>query len=208
MSVPLVGVLLAGGQGRRLSRGDKALVKVGGIPMIARAARILASQTKTLIVNANGDPGRFDFLKLEVVPDSVREENGAGPLAGIHAALAWTFDREGEDARVVTAAADAPFLPADLVDRLNVAMDEETADVSVACSGERTHPVCACWRVSLAHRIEVALQEGVRKIDRFTAELAVQAVHWPIESHDPFFNVNTPEDLVCAEKIARGKNFS
>lgn len=196
------GGLLAGGRGSRLGRGEKALVEVGGVPMARRAAAVLAPHVEALALNANGPPARFAALGLEVVPDRVREEGGAGPLAGIHALLAWARARGGDGARVVTAPADAPFLPADLVPRLDGALRGEEADVAVARSGGRSHPVCACWRAALAGPLEDALLAGVRKIDLFTGSLAVAPVPWPDAPRDPFFNVNRPGDLERAEAIA------
>lgn len=194
-----VGALLAGGQGRRLGRGDKGLVRVGDRPMIARAHDCLMPQVDRIVINANGDPGRFQFLNSPVVPDSFADEGGAGPLAGIHAVLGWSTREAGPTALVTTVPVDAPFLPANLVTRLAESRHSTGAAISVAGSGGRQHPVVACWPVSVLADLEQALADGIRKIDAFTSNFRVAVVEWDITSVDPFFNVNTAEDLRKAD---------
>ena len=197
-----VGALLAGGQGRRLGRGDKGLVRVGDRPMIARVHDCLARQVDRMVVNANGDPDRLQFLNSPVVPDSFADEGGAGPLAGIHAVLAWATREAGPTALVTTVPVDAPFLPANLVTRLSESLHSAGATISIAGSGGRQHPVIACWPVSVLAGLEQALTDGTRKIDAFTSNYRVTVVEWDITSMDPFFNVNTAEDLRKADLFA------
>ena len=197
-----VGALLAGGQGRRLRRGDKGLVRVGDRPMIARAHDCLIRQVDRIVINANGDLERLQFLNSPVVPDSFADEGGAGPLAGIHAVLAWATREAGPTALVTTVPVDAPFLPANLVTRLAESRHSAGAAISIAGSGGRQHPVIACWPVSILADLEKALTDGIRKIDAFTSNYRVAVVEWDITSVDPFFNVNTAEDLREADLLA------
>ena len=197
-----VGALLAGGRGTRLRRGDKGLVEVAGRPMIAHVHFRLASQADQILINANGDPARFQFLGAPVIPDSFVDAGGAGPLAGIHAVLAWARHEAGPSALVVTVPVDAPFLPMNLVSRLAESRRSTEADISVASSGGRRHPVIACWPVRLLAELRTALDDGVRKIDAFTSAYRVSVVDWQIGAVDPFFNVNTEEDLARADGLA------
>ncbi len=197
-----VGALLAGGQGRRLGRGDKGLVRVGDRPMIARAHDCLAPQVDRIVINANGNPERLQFLNSPVVPDSFADEGGAGPLAGIHAVLAWATREAGPTALVTTVPVDAPFLPRNLVTRLAESRHSAGAVISIAGSGGRQHPVIACWPVSVLADLEQALTDGIRKIDTFTSNYRIAVVEWDTSSVDPFFNVNTADDLRKADLFA------
>ncbi len=197
----LVGALLAGGRGRRLGRGDKGLVELCGRPMIERVHARMVPQVGRIALNVNGDPERFRFLDARVVPDSAADAGGAGPLAGVCAVLTWARRVAGPSTRVLTVPVDAPFLPADLAVRLVAACGSSEADIAVASSGGRRHPVVACWPVSLAADLRRALDHGVRKIDAFTADYRVRTAEWGTDPVDPFFNVNTSDDLRRAEAL-------
>ena len=200
MSPPTLGVLLAGGLARRMGGGDKPLRTLRGRTLLERAVARLKSQCDGLILNANGDPARFAPLGLPVVPDDV--PGFAGPLAGIIAALDWAAANRPDLAYVASAAADSPFLPHDLVARLHAAREAGGTPLACAESGGQAHPVNALWPVSLRNDLRRALvDEGVRKIDRWTARHGVAFATWPTKPLDPFFNANTPEDLAEAERL-------
>jgi molybdenum cofactor guanylyltransferase len=195
-----LGVLLAGGLARRMGGGDKPLRTIAGRTILERVIESLAPQCDGLILNANGDPERFAFTGVPVVPDDV--PGFAGPLAGILAALDWTATHRPGIAWVASAAADSPFLPHDFVARLHAV--REAAGVPLACaeSGGQAHPVNALWPVALRADLRHALVvEDLRKIDRWTARHGVARASWPDAPVDPFFNANTPEDLGEAERL-------
>lgn len=195
-----LGVLLAGGLARRMGGGDKPLRTIGGRTILEHVVARLEPQCAGLIVNANGDPARFAQTGLPVVADDV--PGFAGPLAGILAALDWAAANRPELEWVASVAADTPFIPRDFVSRLHAA--RMAAGVPLACaeSGGRTHPVNGLWRVDLREDLRHALViEDMRKIDRWTARHGVAHAGWPTEPIDPFFNANTPEDIVRAEAI-------
>jgi molybdopterin-guanine dinucleotide biosynthesis protein A len=197
-----IGVLLAGGLARRMGGGDKSLAMLGGEPLLARAISRLAPQCDELILNANGDPARFKAFGLTVVADTV--PGFAGPLAGVLAALDWTAANRSEVEWVISAPTDCPFLPHDLSARLHRARQDEHAQLAVAASGGRSHPVVALWPVSLRDEIRHALTvEDERKVDRYTARYALATVSWPTDPVDPFFNVNSADDLAAAERLAK-----
>ncbi|MBI3700829.1 MAG: molybdenum cofactor guanylyltransferase MobA [Afipia sp.] len=200
-----LGVLLAGGLARRMGGGDKPMKTIGGRTILDRVIERLAPQCDGLILNANGDPARFASFGLPVVPDTV--EGFAGPLAGILAALDWTAANKPNIEWVLSAATDCPFLPRDLVSRLQDARIDEGAQLAVAASGEQTHPVVGLWNVNLRDELRHALVvEDIRKIDRWTARYKLATVAWPVEPIDPFFNANTVEDIAEAERIAMVDN--
>ncbi len=195
-----LGVLLAGGLARRMGGGDKPLYKVGAHTILERAIARMQPQCVRLILNANGDPARFSFTGLSVVADDV--PGFAGPLAGILAALDWTAAHMPEVEWVASVAADSPFLPPDLVERLHAARARAKTPLACAESGNRTHPVIGLWplrlRADLRHALVV---EDIRKIDRWTARHGVAHARWNTEPADPFFNANTPQDIAAANDL-------
>jgi molybdenum cofactor guanylyltransferase len=195
------GVLLAGGLARRMGGGDKPMRQIGGRTILARVIARVKPQCDTLVLNANGDPARFASFGLPVIADQVA--NFPGPLAGILAGLDWVAENRPDAAWVLSAAADCPFLPRDLVARLHRARIEQNAQLAVAASGGQAHPVIGLWSVGLREELRHALVvEDVRKIDRWTARYRLATVSWPTEPLDPFFNANTVDDLAQAERLA------
>lgn len=191
-------MILAGGLARRLGGGDKAFRRVGRQTVMERLLDRLRPQVARVIINANGDPGRFAALGLAVVPDGLADN--PGPLAGVLAGLDWAAENAPDLGWIVTVPGDAPFLPGDLVQRLHDARAAAGARMSCAGSGGRTHPVVALWPVSLRHDLRAALAAGLRKVGAFTQGAAI--ADWPADPIDPFFNVNTPEDLDAANRLA------
>jgi molybdopterin-guanine dinucleotide biosynthesis protein A len=194
-------VLLAGGLARRMGGGDKPMRTIAGRTILARVIARLAPQCDGLILNANGDPARFAPFGLPVIADSVADF--PGPLAGILAALDWMAANRPDVKRVLSAAADCPFLPRDLVTRLEGARAKDNAELAVAASNGQTHPVVGLWSVHLRDELRHGLvNEDIRKIDRWTARYELATVTWPVTPLDPFFNANTIDDIAEAERLA------
>jgi molybdopterin-guanine dinucleotide biosynthesis protein A len=192
----ILGVILAGGLARRMGGGDKALIVLGGRTLLDRAVERLSPQVDAVVINANDDPARFGSA-LPVIPDL--DDSRAGPLAGVLAGLDHA-QRQGAS-HIVTVAVDTPFFPRDLVARLREAATERAVPLACAKTGERTHPVFGLWPVSLAEDLRAAMGDGMRRVDRWTASHGcAEAVFEPVP-FDPFFNVNTPEDLTEAEGL-------
>jgi len=198
---PTLGAILAGGLARRLGGGDKALRRVGGRTVLARLIERMTPQVTRLILNANDDPSRFEAVGLPVVADGL--PGHPGPLAGVLAALDWAASCEPATEWVVTVPGDAPFLPHDLVARLHAERHRSKATFACAASNGWTHPVVGLWPVSVREELRRAVAvEDVRKIDAFTGRHPSTAVEWPVTPVDPFLNVNTPEDLAEANRLA------
>jgi molybdenum cofactor guanylyltransferase len=198
---PTPGILLAGGLARRMGGGDKPMRKLGGRTILERVVDRLRPQCDGLVLNANGDPARFASFDLSVIADTVADH--PGPLAGILAGLDWTATHRPDIAWVLSAAADCPFLPRDLVERLHRARIEKNAQLAFAASGGQTHHVIGLWNVALREELRHALvRENIRKVESWTARYAVATAVWPTEPLDPFFNANTIDDLAQAERLA------
>lgn len=200
-----IGVILAGGLARRMGGGDKPLVEIAGRPILQHVIDRLRPQCGRLAINANGDPARFSAFGLPVIADSV--EGFAGPLAGILAGMEFGAGKGA--AHVLSAPGDTPFLPADLLSRLQAARTRTGATIAVATSNGRTHHAVALWPVALCEDLRRALvTEDERKVSAFIGRHANVTVDWPIEPYDPFFNVNRPEDLARADAIAKDESRS
>ncbi len=196
----IAGVLLAGGLARRMGGGDKPLRTIGGRTILELVIERMRPQVAALVLNANGDPARFAAYGLPVVPDSV--PGNPGPLAGVLAGLDWAAEHLPDCPVVVSVATDAPFLPTDLVARMEAQMAVEGADLACAASGGQPHPVIGLWPVRLRDDLRRALvEEGVRKVDVWTARYRLATVTFTDQPADPFFNANRPEDLDAAAAL-------
>ncbi|MEY8096813.1 molybdenum cofactor guanylyltransferase MobA [Falsihalocynthiibacter sp. S25ZX9] len=198
MKAPL-GVILAGGESRRMGGGDKCLTHLGDVPLLTHVIERLEPQVAELSLNANGDPVRFSAFNLTILGDTI--EGFAGPLAGVLAGLDWAA-LQGAD-HIVTAAADTPFFPADIVPRLLLASETENLPIAMAATPNETgkvmlHPVFGLWPVALREDLRAALSGGVRKVILWADVHGVAKAVFPTDPFDPFFNVNTPGDLAQA----------
>lgn len=194
------GVILAGGRATRMGGGDKGLKEVAGVRLLDRVIARLAPQCGPLAINANGDPARLAEFGLPVLPDSLPDH--PGPLAGVLAGLDWAAGR-GAGA-IVTVAADTPFFPADLVRRLHLAAGP--SGLALAASPDETgqlwtHPTFGLWPVALRHDLREALEGGLRKIVLWTGRHSAGIAEFSSRPFDPFFNINTPEDIAAAERL-------
>jgi molybdopterin-guanine dinucleotide biosynthesis protein A len=200
---PTLGLVLAGGLARRMGGGDKARIEIGGVSILDRVLAVLSAQCRGIVINANGDPGRFADTGCPVVADNV--PGHPGPLAGILAGLDWLAEQNNGIEWIVSVPGDCPFLPDDLVERLHRARRELGTGVPLACarSGAWRHPVVGLWPLALRADLRKALvEENLRKIEVWTARHGIAIADWPEEPVDPFFNVNTPEDAERAARIA------
>lgn len=199
-----VGVILAGGLARRMGGGDKPLKPIAGVAMLDRVIARLKPQVGAIVLNANGDPARFAETGLAVVADPI--EGFAGPLAGVLAGLGWAKARGARF--VVSVAGDTPFFPTDLVARLRAAVGDDEGTIALAASNGSVHPVFGLWPAALADDLGAFLDAGeTRKVLAWVDRHRRVDVDFPDivaggMRVDPFFNVNTPEDMKTAEAIA------
>lgn len=202
-SSSILGVILAGGLSRRMEGPEKSLLKLDGETLVSRVANRLEKQTGKVILNANGDPARFSTLGLEIQADTV--EGFAGPLAGVLAGMRWA--KESSNAtHIITAAADTPFFPKSYSEDMLSKAKETNSHIALAGSNGRKHPVFGLWPISLTNALEDFLvKENNRKVMLFVERYSNIIVEFKNhnQGHDPFFNVNTPDDMKQAEEISR-----
>jgi molybdopterin-guanine dinucleotide biosynthesis protein A len=199
----IAGVILAGGQARRMGGGDKALLEVAGRPLLTHVIERLTPQVAEVAINANGDPARFAGFGLPVITDTV--EGFVGPLGGVLAGMRWAAVRG--HSHIVSAAGDTPFFPQTLTRQLEAARGDQPISMAATNDPERglsEHPTFALWPVNLADDLEYALTKGnMRKVIVWTSRHGCARAVFS-EGDRPFFNINTPEDLAEAERIAKG----
>ena len=201
VSNTVVGIILAGGLARRMGGGDKCLLPLAGKTLLQRTIDRAQPQVEQLLLNANGNSLRFARTRLPVLADVY--PNNLGPLAGVHAGFTWMQTNTPNAEWLVSFACDTPFFPADIVETLLNAAQTSASKLAVAVSKARVHPVFALWHISLKGQIEALLGSGEapRLQEWITAQKPTQ-VDFKADAYDPFFNINTPQDLYAAEPMS------
>jgi molybdopterin-guanine dinucleotide biosynthesis protein A len=200
----IAGIILAGGRSSRMGGGDKTLLALGDGTLLDRVVSRLGPQVGLLALSANGDPARFAATGLPVLADTVK--GFAGPLAGILTGLEWACADTTCQA-LVTAAGDTPFLPKDMVERLVAAADDRPGSIAVACSGGKQHPTFALWPPGLHQALrQFLVEEDNRRVSAFIDRHGFVEVEFPVQKSglseiDPFFNINTADDLAEAAHL-------
>jgi molybdenum cofactor guanylyltransferase len=195
----ILGAIIAGGFSSRMGGREKCFIELDGATLLDRTLSRLRFQVDEVVINANGDASRFATTGAIVVEDVLRQVTT--PLAGLHAVLCYGANH-GFDA-VVTMPSDAPFLPLDLVERLLAA--GEVTGAAIARSGGQDHYLTGIWTTAMAKPLGRLMEtEGLLRVRDFVVKAKTEKVVWAALPHDPFFNINTPEDLAAAAEIARG----
>ncbi len=193
----VLGVILAGGLSRRMGGGDKALLPLAGRPVLRHVIDRMAPQVSRLMLSANGDPRRWEPFGLPVIGDTL--DSYPGPLAGLLAAMEWASRHAPASGWIATVPCDSPFLPRDLVARLLAVADG--APAAIARSGGRRHPVAGLFHLRLRDGLAHFLAGGGRKAGEWAARVGARDAEFPAARIDPFFNINTPEELAHAERL-------
>ena len=188
----ITGMILAGGQGRRMGGVDKGLKSFRGKRLVDHAFERLTPQVAGVIINANQNLSAYRELGVRVVSDAI--EGYAGPLAGLHAGLSVS-----KRPYLATVPCDSPFLPADLVARLYSHIDDAGAEIAVAKTGDQAHPVFCLVRRGVLDHLTDFLKGGGRKIDAWYSTMFVVEVAFD-DQPDAFSNINTLEELQAHEK--------
>ncbi len=204
-SEQLLGVILAGGQSRRMGGGDKFLKKIKDVTILNMVIDRFSPQVPSLIISANGDVERLSAYGLPVVKDPI--ENYAGPLAGILSAMIWAETHQPEKTHILSVAADTPLFPLNYSEKmLETASALPNDTIILAKSQGRHHPIFGLWPVSLKDDLATNLDNGLRKIRAWTDACNNASIEFDdieINDHitDPFFNINEPSDFQIFENL-------
>ena len=197
------GIILAGGLSRRMGGGDKGLLMLGKTSIIERVIDKVSPQVGSLAININGDSSRFPDYKLPIIPDSIK--GYLGPLSGILAGMEWAF--KNGNRYIATVAADTPFLPDDFIKRLHALVKSKNLNIGIAASRILStddvfmHPTFGIWEVGLKDDLRDALANDTRKIMFWAKKFKLDYYYFDTSDKlsDPFFNINTPDDLEKAK---------
>ena len=197
--IDIPGIILAGGLSRRMGGGDKGLLMLGKTTIIERVIDKISPQVGSLAININGDSSRFPDYKLPIIPDSIK--GYLGPLSGILAGMEWAF--KNGNRYIATVAADTPFLPDDLIKRLHAMVKRKNLNIGIAASrflrrdNVFIHPTFGIWEVALKDDLRDALANDTRKIMFWAKKFKLDYYYFDTSDKlsDPFFNINTPDDL-------------
>jgi molybdopterin-guanine dinucleotide biosynthesis protein A len=198
----IAGVILAGGQSSRMGGGDKSLKLLGSKTILEHVIERLSPQVTTIVLNANGDPQRFTRFGTPVIQDQT--DGFLGPLAGVLSGLEWA-EKNGFQ-RIITVAADTPFFPKTLVSDLCTAVSKSSVPIALAATQPlgmlkiNRHPTFGVWPVSLRNNLKDSLNVGIRKVVIWTELHGHIDVLFESGANDPFFNVNTYDDLNLAKQ--------
>jgi len=193
----IIGYILGGGEGRRMGGVPKGFLEVGGSSLLTRVVERLRPQVSRLVINSNLPPGRFSAFGADVLADL---QPGLGPLGGLLSCFDHAAALVPAPSHVLTVPWDCPFLPPDLAERLSAA----DADAAIAESAGRGHPLTGLWRVELrAHLRHAVEEEDLRAARDWAARAHARPIPFAAEPVDPFFNINTGDDLARADKLAR-----
>ena len=197
--IDIPGIILAGGLSRRMGGGDKGLLMLGKTTIIERVIDKISPQVSSLALNINGDSSRFPDYKLPIISDSIK--GYLGPLSGILAGMEWAF--KNGNRYIATVAADTPFLPDDFIKRLHTMVKSKNLNIGIAASrflrrdDVFIHPTFGIWEVALKDDLRDALANDTRKIMFWAKKFKLDYYYFETSDKlsDPFFNINTPDDL-------------
>lgn len=199
-----MGVVLAGGKGRRFGGTDKSFLALGGRPLLAHVVGRIAPQVAELLISTDSMDSRYDAFGLELCRDNPPSLPATGPLVGMASVFEALAKRGNRGASVLSVPVDTPFLPSDLVVRLSNALAAPDTVVAYAATEERDHPIVALWG-PLSRDLVRELLDRRPSISLHALMTALDAVRvlFAHDRYDPFFNINRPQDLETAERIAR-----
>lgn len=198
----VVGVILAGGLARRMNHQDKSFLTLADKPLIDHVIGRFAPQCNTVLINSNKLSAQLQSYGFPVIKDTL--EGFPGPLAGILAAMEWSAIHQPDTKWIASIAVDTPFLPKNLVAELFQSVHDDESQLACAYSAGRSHPVNGLWSMDLIAALRLALEdEGLRKIDQWTARYKLSKTAFDFKIIDPFFNINSQDDLIQAESIIK-----
>jgi molybdenum cofactor guanylyltransferase len=208
-STPTIGVILAGGRGRRFGGLDKSFLNLAGKPLIVHVIDRIKPQVSELVINTNGDNRGHHECGLRVCVDRPRPIPANGPLVGLTTVFTEAREKGEGSSKVLSVPVDTPFLPVDLVRRLSTSLGETRALVAYAASVERDHPIIALWSPQARDPV-CSLFDSHPNISLHGIMERMRGVRVVFGGNpiNPFFNINSRHDLEAAERLVRPAHHS
>lgn len=193
-------LVMIGGQSIRMGRGNKSFVEFNNKKIFDKILERIKPQIENIIINCNDEEEKLKKYKLPIIKDI--KKGYLGPLAGIHSAMNWIVTNEPQIEWLVTLPGDTPFIPKDLISSFKNKISSKSK-IILAQSNYKTHPIIGAWHISLLSSLDSKLDEGVRKIMAWAKLHHIDYINYSIKSYDPFFNINTIEDINIAIEIEK-----
>ena len=200
MNNPMIASIMIGGQSKRMGGGIKSLQEFNNKKIFDRILEKISPKIEKIIINCNSEEKKFTKYKLPIFRDL--KEGYLGPLAGIHSAMKWIIDFSPEVKWLITLPGDTPFIPDDLVSQFKKKISTNLKIILVK-SNNKTHPAIGLWNTDLFNSLDKALDSGTRKILNWAELHPIEYLNYEYEKYDPFFNINTEEDLKEAALIEK-----
>ena len=194
---------MIGGQSRRMGGGIKSFIKFNNKNIFDRILERVKSQTNKIVINCNTEEKNLNKYKLPIIKDI--KTGYLGPLAGIHSAMDWIKKNDNDTDWLITIPGDTPFIPNDLIFEIDKKITSKSK-IILAKSNNKIHPVIGAWNLNLYDDLDKHLENGVRKILSWANLHHINFVNFSDHFYDPFFNINTKEDIIIAQEIE--KKFS
>ena len=191
---------MIGGKSSRMGGGIKSLLEFNNKNIFDRILEKLKPQIDKIIINTNLDKEKFSKYQLPIIKDL--KEGYLGPLAGIHSAMSWCMENAPEVDWLITLPGDTPFIPYNLITKFQNKISKNLK-IILAQSNEHTHPIIGAWHISLFKSLDTHLNKGTRKIFTWAKLHPFDFINYNFQKYDPFFNINTQDDLKKASNIER-----
>ena len=198
-------VILAGGLSKRFGGKTKTFGKINGITIFEKIIRILKKQNTKILINTNIDKEKFSENNIEIISDI--DNKFQGPLSGILATMLWIKKHHSNIEWIMSVPSDTPFLPINLLNSFKLKIKNEN-NILIARSNGKIHPVVGLWNINLLDKLKKELKSDNRKIMNWVSKNKYDFVDFPVHDYDPFFNINTKEDLIEAERIEKISHLS
>ena len=196
----MMALIIIGGQSRRMGGGIKSLLEFNNKNIFDRILEKLTPQIEKIIISCNSENEKLAKYRLPVIKDL--KEGYLGPLAGIHSAMNWSVNNTSEVEWLITLPGDTPFIPDDIISKFQKQISKNIK-IILAKSNNKIHPIIGAWHISLFRSLDRHLEIGTRKILSWAELHPIGFINYNYQNYDPFFNINTRDDIEKAQNIER-----
>ncbi len=199
----ILGVVLAGGKSKRFGK-DKNQVKLGNFTLLEHVLFKIINEFKEILVVSNNDLNLENFDKINLIPDCVEDK---GPLAGVLSAMKWVKEKNKQYKWIATFPSDTPFFDKSIINKYQEKIKQSESLLYFIKSNKKRHNIFGLWSIDLIKTLDNDLiKNNLRKVEDWANKIGVETINIENDKFDPFFNINTKEDLDEAQKILKKYN--